>query len=126
MEGEIESVMDSNFVKDWVNVAKADVAPIHLPWPVDSVLAWSHFDMLEQVPNHTSARRRILEIAWFLEVPVNLRFVVDMVDMMVSGSSPVLGWASMVLPTHYLSRYLEAVKDFGVCDHEDRGSNQRQ
>jgi hypothetical protein len=29
--------MDSNFVKDGWNVAKDDVAPVHLPWPVDSV-----------------------------------------------------------------------------------------
>jgi hypothetical protein len=82
--------------------------------------------MLDQVPNHTSARRRILGLAWFLEVLVNLRFVVDMVDMVVSTSTPVLGRANMVLSTHYLSRYLEAGKDFGVCDHEDRGSNQGQ
>jgi hypothetical protein len=27
--------MDSNFVKDAGNFAKADVAPIRLPWPAD-------------------------------------------------------------------------------------------
>jgi hypothetical protein len=34
-------------VKDAVNVVKADVEPIYLPWPVNYFPVESHFDMLE-------------------------------------------------------------------------------
>jgi hypothetical protein len=47
MEEENGSEMDSNVVKDAASVAKADVAPIRLPWPADNIPGWNHFDMLE-------------------------------------------------------------------------------
>jgi hypothetical protein len=58
-----------------------------------------------------------------LEVLLNSCFVVDIV---ASTALAGIGWASMVLSTHYLNRQLEVGKDFGVCDHEDRGRNQGQ
>lgn len=79
--------------------------------------------MLEKAPNHTSAPRYTLDLARFPEVPVNLGFVVD---KGVSTAWPGIEWACRVLSTHYLHRQLEVGKDFGVCDHEDRGSNQGQ